>query len=118
MRYLFLLFLISGLCQAKMMRVTAYCPCEKCCGQYGWGYVTASGYNINRKNDVLVAAPKSYKFGTALVIKGYNSGQPVMVKDRGGAIKGDRLDVYFPTHKEALKWGVRYIDVKILRSNQ
>jgi len=36
------------------------------------------------------------------------------VIDRGGAIKGDKLDVFFPTHQEALKWGRQTVEVKII----
>lgn len=96
------------------MRVTAYCCCKKCCGKdktdpaYG---ITASGYKI-KQGDRLVAAPKSYGFHTRLIIPGYNNGQPVEVLDRGGAIKGNRLDVYFDTHEEALEWGVKYLEVQ------
>jgi 3D (Asp-Asp-Asp) domain-containing protein len=35
------------------------------------------------------------------------------VKDRGGAIKGTKLDVYFDTHQEALNWGKPDLMVKI-----
>ncbi|RLF48212.1 MAG: peptidoglycan-binding protein, partial [Thermoplasmata archaeon] len=49
-------------------------------------------------------------FGTMIEIPGYGT---VPVLDRGGAIKGDRLDVFFPTEKQALQWGVKYLDVKI-----
>jgi 3D (Asp-Asp-Asp) domain-containing protein len=48
-----------------------------------------------------------------MIISGYNDGQPVKVLDRGGAIRGDRLDVFFASHQEALEWGVRYLDVKV-----
>ena len=48
-----------------------------------------------------------------MVITGYGNGQPVKVLDRGGAIKGNKLDLFFGTHKEALKWGVKYLDVKV-----
>jgi len=37
----------------------------------------------------------------------------VKVLDRGGAIRGSRLDVFFHSHQEALKWGVKYLDVKV-----
>jgi len=34
--------------------------------------------------------------------------------DRGGAIKGDKLDVFFPTHEEALAWGRKMVPVTVL----
>jgi 3D (Asp-Asp-Asp) domain-containing protein len=101
----------SGQWRTMRMRVTAYCPCSKCCGQHSDG-VTASGHKI-RPGDTFVAADKRYSFGTEMVITGYGNGQPVKVLDRGGAIKGNKLDLFFGTHKEALKWGVKYLDVKI-----
>ena len=97
--------------EAVQMRVTAYCPCEKCCGKWADG-VTACGHKI-RPGDAFVAADKEYPFDTEMIIAGYNNGKPVQVLDRGGAIYGNRLDVFFGNHEEALEWGVRYIEVKI-----
>ena len=91
------------------MRVTAYCPCEKCCGDWADG-VTANGHRINQ-GDRFVAADRRYSFGTTLLIPGYNNSEAVKVLDRGGAIKGNKLDVFFNTHREALIWGVQYLDV-------
>lgn len=93
------------------MKVTGYCPCSKCCGEYSDG-ITANGHEI-QPGDCFVAADKRFSFGTEMVIEGYNNGQPVKVLDRGGAIKGNKLDAFFHTHQEALEWGVRYIDVKV-----
>ena len=93
------------------MRVTAYCPCPKCCGEYSDG-ITANGHKIYQ-GDRFVAADKRYPFGTEMIIPGYKSGDVVKVIDRGGAIQGNRLDVFFNTHQEALQWGVRYLDVEI-----
>lgn len=101
----------SGEWQTVRMRVTAYCPCEKCCGKYSDG-VTACGHKI-RIGDAFVAADKEYPFGTEMIIASYKNGQPVKVLDRGGAIFGNRLDVFFHSHQDALKWGVRHIDVKV-----
>jgi len=98
--------------QTVRMRVTAYCPCRKCCGKYSDGGTTASGYRI-RPGDAIVAADKKYSFGTEMIIDGYNGGQAVVVRDRGGAIRENRLDVLFHSHKKALKWGVKYINVKV-----
>jgi len=97
------------------MTVTAYCPCEKCCGQWADG-ITASGLPVTANGRKFVAAPREIAFGTLITIPGYptESPAPVPVLDRGGAIKGDRLDVFFPTHAEAMAWGVRTLDVKIV----
>lgn len=93
------------------MRVTGYCPCPSCCGSYSDG-ITASNHQIN-PGDTFAAADKSYAFGTKIVIPGYNESEPVEVLDRGGAIKGDRLDVFFHTHQQALEWGVQTLNVLI-----
>ena len=97
--------------QVVRMRVTGYCPCEKCCGAFSDG-ITANNHRI-QPGDTFVAADRSYRFGTEMVIPGYDKGQPVKVMDRGGAIKGNRLDLFFHTHQDALQWGVQYLDVLI-----
>jgi 3D (Asp-Asp-Asp) domain-containing protein len=94
------------------MRVTAYCPCPKCCGQYADG-MTACGHVIET-GDTFVAADRRYAFGTEMIVPGYSHGRTVKVLDRGGAIKGDRIDLFFPTHQEALEWGVQYLNVIVL----
>lgn len=93
------------------MRVTAYCPCRLCCGRYADGR-TACNHKIEQ-GDVFVAADKKYKFGTEVIVPGYNEGEPVKVLDRGRLIKGNRLDVFFNSHRTAKKWGVQYLDVKV-----
>lgn len=113
----------------KIYRTTGYCPGPCCCGDSADG-ITASGYRI-RKGDHVCAAPATLRFGTLLDIPGYGKSVPVV--DRGGAIvekgtirtvKGktsvvehDRLDLYFPTHKEALAWGVQYLTVTYSQEN-
>jgi len=95
----------------KRFRVTAYCPCQKCCGKYADG-ITASGHKI-RFGDRFVAAPLEFRFGTSMLIPFYGT---VEVRDRGGKIKGDRLDVFFDTHQKALDWGVKFLDVVIFEA--
>lgn len=91
------------------MRVTAYCPCEICCGEFADG-ITAAGFPIGRGTK-LIAAPPEYPFGTTMKVPGYGIA-PVL--DRGGAIKGDKIDLLFQSHQQALNWGVQYLDVKVL----
>ena len=94
------------------MDVTAYCPCEKCCGKFSDG-ITASG---RPAKGFLVAAPADMPFGTLLVIPGYANGQPVPVLDRGGAIKGNKLDIFFSDHQTALNWGRQKLKVKLVKN--
>ena len=95
------------------MKVTAYSPDAASCGKWADG-VTASGKSVKFNGGMLVAADtKKLPFGTMLTIPGYNNGKPVPVEDRGGAIKGNRLDVLYPTHKRALQWGVRHVMVSV-----
>ena len=95
------------------MLTTAYSPDEQSCGIYADG-ITASGYSVWTNGMKLVAADTDhYPFGTILTIPGYNGGRPVPVLDRGGRIKGHRLDVLYPTHERALQWGVQRLDVTV-----
>jgi 3D (Asp-Asp-Asp) domain-containing protein len=100
------------------LQVTAYCPCKICCGAQAHG-VTASGHRINYAGGKFVAADTDLlPFGTMLSIPGYHNGKPVEVIDRGGDIKGRHIDVFFPTHKQAKEWGVRYVNVAVTDSDE
>lgn len=97
-----------------LMEVTAYCACKKCCGPNAIG-LTASGRSVSYNAGRFVAADTSVlPFGTKLVIPGYHSQEPVEVIDRGSAIKGNKLDVFYPSHEEALRWGRQTIRVTVV----
>ena len=93
----------------RAMEITGYCKESCCCGIYSDG-VTASGVAAN---GFCVAAPPHYAFGTLMVIEGYAGGRMVTVQDRGGAIINSRLDLLFPSHREALIWGRRIVNVVV-----
>ena len=92
----------SGRGQKIKVEVSHYCPCTICSD--GYGRKTASGKTVQRG---MIAAPntKLFPFGTKVVIDGVT----YTVEDRGGYIiqVGDtyRIDVYVPSHSEALKKG-------------
>ena len=95
------------------MRVTAYSPDKRSCGPYADG-ITASGYSVRTNGGDLVAADtRLLPFGSLLAIPGYARGEVVPVLDRGSAITGSRLDVLFPSHEEAMAWGVRMLEVEV-----
>jgi 3D (Asp-Asp-Asp) domain-containing protein len=56
-----------------------------------------------------------HSFGTEMIVPGYNNSQPVKVLDRGRAIRGNRLDVFFNSHQKAKEWGVKYLPVKVCK---
>ena len=95
------------------MTVTAYSPDWRSCGDSADG-ITATLHHVSTNGAKLVAAdPRLLPYGSMLSIPGYDAGQVVPVLDCGGAIKGNRLDVLFPTHEEARKWGVRKLKVTV-----
>ncbi len=87
-------------------KVTAYCSCAKCCGKTNGR--TASGTRATPGRTV--AASGKFAFGTKLNI----GGNTYVVEDRGGAISGNRIDIYVGSHAEALRWGVRYLPVDVI----
>lgn len=82
--------------------LTAYCSCPICCGIYSnmENPTTASGTTATQGRTI-AADTSVFPFGTKLVI----NGQVYTVEDRGGAIVGNRIDVYFNSHQEALIFG-------------
>ena len=88
-------------------KITAYCSCSKCCGKSTGR--TASGTTATAGRTV--AAPANFAFGTKLNIGGHI----YTVEDRGGAIKGNKIDIYVSSHSEALQWGVRYLPVNVVQ---
>ena len=82
----------------ELYTITAYCPCVKCCGKTDG--ITASGEKAVQ--GVTVATDNSIPFGTKIYIE--SLGERI-VQDRGVAIKGNRIDLYFDSHEEALNFG-------------
>lgn len=87
----------------QVYKITAYCSCSKCCGKSTGR--TASGTKATAGRTV--AASSKFAFGTKLNINGHI----YTVEDRGGAINGNKIDIYVNSHAAALAWGVRYLPV-------
>lgn len=90
------------------LTATAYCPCVKCCGKSDG--ITATGTKATAGRTI-AADPSVFPYGTKMIIYG----QEYTVEDCGGAIKGNRIDIYFATHQEALNFGCRTLTAKVLR---
>ena len=96
----------TAVVDGETYKITAYCSCSKCCGKATGR--TASGTQATAGRTV--AAPAKFAFGTKLNI----GGNIYTVEDRGGAITGNRIDIYVSSHSAALQWGVRYLPVSVV----
>lgn len=90
----------------RVMRITAYTAKDK--GMNGLG-ITASGEKAIE--GVTVAAPPDIPFGTQIYVPALD--KTYIVTDRGGAIKGNRLDLFIEDRKRALEFGVKDLEVLI-----
>jgi len=69
----------------------------------GWNTgITASGIKV--KENRTLACPPEFPFGTIVEIEGMGQ---YRCEDRGGAIKGNKVDIYMETKAEAFKFGRR-----------
>jgi len=89
-------------------KVTAYCACSKCCGPNAKG-ITYSGA-LPSHNHTIAVDPKVIPLGSTVIV----GGNRYRAEDIGGAIKGNRIDIYFSTHEEALKFGIQRLEVKLV----
>jgi resuscitation-promoting factor RpfB len=76
--------------------------------------ITATGINLlkNPTMKVIAVDPKVIPLGTRVYVEGYGY---AIAGDTGGAIKGNKIDVFITTKEEALKWGRRTVKIKILQ---
>lgn len=77
--------------------ITGYCGCSKCSGSHG---LTYSG-TVPTANHTISADLNLFPLGTKLKIDGII----YTVEDKGSAVKGKTLDIYYDTHDEALAKG-------------
>ncbi len=97
--------------QHTTFTVTHYCGCSICCGTYSngsedeaWG---ASGKRLEPLVSVSVD-PRVIPLGTVLHD---SDGRLYRAEDTGGAIKGNRIDLFVGNHQEALKLGVKEMEL-------
>lgn len=104
--------------ESRIMKITAYDLSFESCGKHpdhpAYG-ITASGEPV--KEWFTVAAGKELPFGTKVYLP-YFKNKPnkgmFVVKDRGGAIKRNCIDVYMKSYEDCMKFGVKYLEVYIL----
>jgi 3D (Asp-Asp-Asp) domain-containing protein len=87
---------------------TAYtASCDGCSG------ITKMGINLKKYPDAKVIAvdPSVIPLGSIVEVEGYGR---AIAADTGGAIDGNKVDVFFADRDEALQWGRRTVTVKVV----
>ena len=93
---------------AGRFTTTAYCSCRRCCR--GGKNRTKSG-TIPQAGHTISADLRVFPLGTKLRINGV----VYTVEDSGSGIRGNKLDIFFNSHSQALQYGKRSADVYIVR---
>nr|DAJ94255.1 MAG TPA: lytic transglycosylase [Caudoviricetes sp.] len=98
-------------CNHATFKVTYYCGCSKCCGTYSGGSESVAYGAAGRALESFVSVavdPGVISLGTVL----YDvHGNTYRADDTGGAIKGNRIDVFVGDHEEALKLGIKEMEL-------
>ncbi|MBO9130916.1 hypothetical protein J7Q84_14580 [Bacillus sp. 165] len=83
-------------------------------GTYNGKVLTKTGFNLtdNPNAKVIAVDPSIIPLGSTVWVEGYGYAKAL---DTGGAIKGNRIDVFITSKEEGRKWGVRTVRVKILK---
>lgn len=83
---------------------TAYC--NGCSG------TTATGINLRANSDLKVIAvdPRLIPLGSKVWVEGYGV---AIAGDTGGAIKGNKIDLFMPTKKQAYNFGRKTVKIKV-----
>ena len=92
------IFMVVGFSIPMDANISYYCNCEQCCGVYAGG-LTSSG-TVPQEGRT-IAMDKRFPFGTEIEI----NGTVYTVEDRGGAIKGNKIDIFVSDHQTALRNG-------------
>ena len=89
-------------------KITYYCACEICCDvETG---ITATGAPVVQ-GETIAVDPRVIPYGTKVIINGH----VFTAEDCGGAIKGNRIDIYVDDHATAQALGVNHYHVYLTR---
>ena len=82
-----------------VFEVTAYCPCETCCGAWADGVVFTGG--LATEGQTIAVDPAVIPLGSVVEI----NGRQYIAEDIGAGIAGKEIDLFFCAHEDARNWG-------------
>lgn len=86
-------------------KLTAYCPCMKCCGKTDG--ITATGTTATEGRTIAVD-PDIIPYGShVLLIWPDGTQHSYIAEDCGGGVNGNHIDVFFSDHQAARVFGVQ-----------
>ena len=96
----------------KTLTVTATAYTAYCKGCSG---ITKTGINLRKNPDLKVIAvdPKVIPLGSKVWVEGYGV---AIAGDIGGAIKGNKIDIFVKNKSAAYEWGRKKVTIKVLKS--
>lgn len=97
----------GGATKELYVEATAYTPTVQETDSDPW--TTASGMKSGL--GIVAVDPAIIPLGSKLYVEGYGY---AIAGDTGGAIKGNRIDVFFYSHDEMISWGRRWVRVFVL----
>jgi len=92
------------------MNASAYDPGPGSCGKFARFGRTKMG--VKAKFGVAAVDPRVIPLGSLLYVEGYGLAYAC---DIGGAVKGRKIDLCYPTRSEALRYGRKNIQVHLLK---
>ncbi len=92
--------------------LTAYCGCSTCCGMWSDEQATTASGTRAVEGRTVAVDTDIIPFGSIVEINGHE----YIAEDTGSAIQGERIDIYFDDHQDALQFGRQHAQVKIKQS--
>ena len=75
------------------------------------GNKTATG--VEPREGLIAVDPKVIAMGSKVYVEGYGY---AIAADTGGDIRGNRIDVFFSTHRQCINWGRKPVHIYVLKT--
>ena len=90
----------------KTVQATGYSTQQK-----GLSTHTATGIDLRVNSRVIAVDPRVIPLGSLVEVQGLGV---YVAGDTGGAIKGNIIDIHYPTVSQALSWGRRSVKIRVI----